>query len=138
MVGHPDFRYHLKSRPFATQALLDHSKSRLVTISDPHSIRLSSSYPKYVLSKPFQERGPDFNSHKLRLLKRNQVLQAYHCHLRVEEGFPEDEYANVSQGPGAFDHWHQGSQDTTGTRNSQAADLNKTKLFNLRGINNDV
>ena len=34
----PDFRSHSKSRPFATQPLFDHSKSRLVQISDPHSI----------------------------------------------------------------------------------------------------
>ena len=32
----PDFRSHSKSRPFATQPVLDHSKSRLGRISDPH------------------------------------------------------------------------------------------------------
>ena len=32
----PDFRCHLKSRPFATQPLLNHSKYRLVWVSDPH------------------------------------------------------------------------------------------------------
>ena len=37
MVGLPDFSFHPKSGPFATQPLLDHSKSRLVRISDPHS-----------------------------------------------------------------------------------------------------
>ena len=31
-----DFRSHLKFRPFATQPLLDHLKSRLGCISDPH------------------------------------------------------------------------------------------------------
>ena len=31
-----DFRCHSKSRSFATQPLLDHSKSRLGRISDPH------------------------------------------------------------------------------------------------------
>ena len=36
MVGFPDFRSHSKSRPFATQPLFDHLKSRLVSISDPH------------------------------------------------------------------------------------------------------
>ena len=36
IVGLPDFRSHLKSRPFATQPVLDHSKSRLGRISDPH------------------------------------------------------------------------------------------------------
>ena len=36
MVGLPDFRSHSKSRPFATQPLFDHSKSRLVQISDLH------------------------------------------------------------------------------------------------------
>ena len=30
------FHSHLKSRPFATQPLFNHSKSRLVQISDPH------------------------------------------------------------------------------------------------------
>ena len=38
MVGLPDFSWHLKSRPFATQPVLDHSKSRLGRISDPHCI----------------------------------------------------------------------------------------------------
>ena len=36
MVGLPDFRSHSKTTPFATQPLLDHLKSRLVRISDPH------------------------------------------------------------------------------------------------------
>ena len=36
MVGLPDFRSCSKSRPFATQPIFDHSKSRLVRISDPH------------------------------------------------------------------------------------------------------
>ena len=40
MVGLPDFRSHSKSRPFATQPVLDHSKSRLGQISDPHCIQL--------------------------------------------------------------------------------------------------
>ena len=35
-VGLPDFRSHLKSGPFATLPLFDHSKSRQVRISDPH------------------------------------------------------------------------------------------------------
>ena len=35
-VGQSDFRSHLKSGPFPTQPLFDHSKSRLVRISDPH------------------------------------------------------------------------------------------------------
>ena len=34
MVGLPDFRSHSKSGPFANQPLFDHSKSRLVQISD--------------------------------------------------------------------------------------------------------
>ena len=34
----PDFRSHLKCRRFATQPLFDHSKSRLVQISDPHCV----------------------------------------------------------------------------------------------------
>ena len=33
-----DFRSHSKSGPFANQPLFDHSKSRLVQISDPHCI----------------------------------------------------------------------------------------------------
>ena len=37
-VGLPDSRCHSKSSPFATQPLLDHSKSRLGRISDPHCI----------------------------------------------------------------------------------------------------
>ena len=40
MVGLPDFRPHSKSIPFATQPVLDHSKSRLGWISDPHCILL--------------------------------------------------------------------------------------------------
>ena len=36
MVGLPHFRSHLKSRPFAAQPLIDHSKFRLVRISYPH------------------------------------------------------------------------------------------------------
>ena len=36
MVGLLDFRTHSKSRPFAIQPLLDHSKYRLVLISDCH------------------------------------------------------------------------------------------------------
>ena len=35
MVGHLDFRSHLKSTPFATQPLFDHSKSRLVRFKIP-------------------------------------------------------------------------------------------------------
>ena len=35
MVGLPNFRSQSKSRPFATQPLLDHSKSKLGRISDP-------------------------------------------------------------------------------------------------------
>ena len=38
MVELLDFRSHSKSRPFATQPLFDHSKSRLVRISDPNCI----------------------------------------------------------------------------------------------------
>ena len=41
IVGLLDFRSHSKSRPFATQPLLDHSKSRLGQISDPHCIQLT-------------------------------------------------------------------------------------------------
>ena len=40
MVGLPDFRSHSKFRPFVTQRLLDHSKSRLGWISDSHYIKL--------------------------------------------------------------------------------------------------
>ena len=36
MVGLPDFRSHSKCGPFATQPLFNHSKFRLVRISDPH------------------------------------------------------------------------------------------------------
>ena len=36
MVGLLDFRSHSKSGPFATQTPFDHSKSRLVRISDPY------------------------------------------------------------------------------------------------------
>ena len=36
MVGLLDFGSHSKSRPFEAQPLFDHSKSRLVWISDPH------------------------------------------------------------------------------------------------------
>ena len=36
MVGLPDIRSHLKSPPFTTHPLFDHSKSRLIQISDPH------------------------------------------------------------------------------------------------------
>ena len=36
MVGLLDFRSHSKSGPFATQSFLDHSKSRLGQILDPH------------------------------------------------------------------------------------------------------
>ena len=36
MVGLLDFRTHSKSRPFAIQPLFDHSKYRLVLISDCH------------------------------------------------------------------------------------------------------
>ena len=36
IVGLPDFRSHSKSRPSATQPLLDHLKSRLGRISDPN------------------------------------------------------------------------------------------------------
>ena len=36
MARLPDLRSHLKSRPFATQALFDNSKSIIVQISDPH------------------------------------------------------------------------------------------------------
>ena len=34
MVGLPDYRSHSKSRPFTTQPVLDHSKSRLGRISE--------------------------------------------------------------------------------------------------------
>ena len=54
MVGPLDFRSHSKSKPFATPPLFDHSKSRLVQISDPYytglvfkwlkAIRLSNSW----------------------------------------------------------------------------------------------
>ena len=37
-LGFRIFRSHLKSRPFATQPLFDHLKSRQVWISDPHYI----------------------------------------------------------------------------------------------------
>ena len=40
MVGLSDFRSHSKSRPFATQPLFDHSKSRLVRISDLHCVKI--------------------------------------------------------------------------------------------------
>ena len=40
MIGLPDFRSHSKSRPFANQPLFDHSKSRLVQLSNRH-------YPPY-------------------------------------------------------------------------------------------
>ena len=40
MVGLPDFRSHSKSKTFATQPLFEHSKSRLVWISDPTVINL--------------------------------------------------------------------------------------------------
>ena len=43
MVGLPDFRFHSKYRPFVTQLLFDHSKSRLILISDPHCITNFSS-----------------------------------------------------------------------------------------------
>ena len=46
MVGLPDFRFHSKSRPFATQTFFDHSKSRLVLISDPHWIQIISIFIK--------------------------------------------------------------------------------------------
>ena len=36
MFGLRDFKPHSKSRPFSTQPLFDHSKSRLVRISDPY------------------------------------------------------------------------------------------------------
>ena len=39
-----DFRPHSKSRPFANQPLLDHSKSRLGQISDPHCIRIKKTF----------------------------------------------------------------------------------------------
>ena len=38
MVGLPNFRSHLKYRPFANLPLLNHSKSGHVQISDPHCI----------------------------------------------------------------------------------------------------
>ena len=38
IVGLPDFRSRLKFRAFATQPLLDHSKSKQVKISDPHCV----------------------------------------------------------------------------------------------------
>ena len=41
MVGLPYFRSHSKSWPFETQPHFDHSKSRLVWISDPHCRELS-------------------------------------------------------------------------------------------------
>ena len=47
MVELPDFRSHSKSRPFGTQPLFDHSKSRLVWISDPHCIVPIKLHPKY-------------------------------------------------------------------------------------------
>ena len=36
MFGLPDFRSYSKSRPYSTQPLFDHSKSRLLRILDPH------------------------------------------------------------------------------------------------------
>ena len=36
MVELSDFRSHSKSGPYANQPLFDHSKSRLIQISDPH------------------------------------------------------------------------------------------------------
>ena len=55
MVGHPDFRPHSKSGPFATQPLLDHWKSKLGWISDPHCI-LDFEWSK----RGWVANGPDF------------------------------------------------------------------------------
>ena len=59
MVGLPDFRSHSKSRPFATQPLFEHTKSRLVRISDSHcsltlvnlnsGVRISDRYSTHLL-----------------------------------------------------------------------------------------
>ena len=61
MVGLPDFKSHSKSRPFATQPLFDHSKSRLVWVSDPHCAYSVSHQMKHVSSrnmkKIFQKYG---------------------------------------------------------------------------------
>ena len=43
MVGLQDFRFHSKSGPFSPQPLFDHSKYRLVQISDPHCMLLTGS-----------------------------------------------------------------------------------------------
>ena len=45
----PDFRSHLKSGPIATQPIFDHCKSRLVWISDPHCIYISTKSIRYWL-----------------------------------------------------------------------------------------
>ena len=52
-TGLPDFRSHLKFRPFATQPpFLNHSKSRLVQISDPYcTIRVGIQIPDYLVFK---------------------------------------------------------------------------------------
>ena len=44
IMGLPDFRSLLKSRPLSTQLLLDHLKSRLGQISDPHCIWFSNGW----------------------------------------------------------------------------------------------
>ena len=44
MAGLSDFRSHSKSRPFASQPLYIHLKSKLVWISDPHCIKLHIVY----------------------------------------------------------------------------------------------
>ena len=48
MVGLPESRSNLKSRPFATLPLFDHSKSRLDWISDPHCIWILDSPTSHV------------------------------------------------------------------------------------------
>ena len=65
MVGLPDFRSHLKSRPFATQPVLDHSKSRLGQISDPHCIY-------YHLMAPLKGNSPNHTD-----LKNSMELRTY-------------------------------------------------------------
>ena len=48
MVGLPNFRCHSKSRPFATQPLLDHTKSTLGRISDLHCILALTEFEKKI------------------------------------------------------------------------------------------
>ena len=106
MVGLPDFRSHLKSRPFVAQPLFDHSKSRLVWISDSHctgnynlaSLRSPCYFFRLLLKNPLQRLyncGWLNNGTRTAVLKKNNPIITNHC-LEYHECYPQNYSYTIS------------------------------------------